>query len=136
MGWLNPPTGSGRIEIRALRLVATHGALDEERTRAQPFELDIDLVLDATDAGASDRLTDTVDYGAVVERAAHVVRSTSFLLLEALADAVARGILDLDRRVEQVAVSVRKLRPPIPEDLGSVGVKVCRVRPGDGAGPG
>jgi dihydroneopterin aldolase len=118
-----------RIEIRALRVVATHGALAEEQQRAQPFELDLDIWLDTTTAGASDRLADTVDYGAVVERVATLTRDTSFLLLEALADAVALAVTGLDPRVEQVAVVVRKLRPPIAEDVESVGVRVVRTRP-------
>jgi 7,8-dihydroneopterin aldolase/epimerase/oxygenase len=129
---VNRPRGRGnRIEIHALRVVATHGALAEERERAQPFELDIDLVVDTSAAARSDRLEDTVDYGMATERAAHVVRSTSFLLLESLADAVATAMLDLDERVAAAAVSLRKLHPPVPEDVGSVGVRVVRRRPED-----
>jgi dihydroneopterin aldolase len=125
-----------RIEIRSLRVVATHGALAEERTRAQPFELDLDVWLDATLPGVSDRLADTVDYGAVVEGAASVVRRTSFLLLEALAEAVAVAVIELDDRVERVSVTVRKLHPPIPEDLGSAGVRIVRDRrSGDAPAP-
>ena len=57
-------------------------------------------------------------------------RETSFLLLEALADTVARAVTELDPAVERVAVVVRKLEPPIAEDLGSVGVRVVHGRPG------
>lgn len=124
-----------RIEVRGLRVVATHGALPEERERAQPFELDLDVSTDTTVAGGSDRLSDTVDYGAVVERVAALVRETSFLLLEALAGAVAQAVLDLDPRVERVAVVVRKLRPPIGEDVGSVGVRVVKGRTEESARP-
>jgi len=118
-----------RIEIRALRLVATHGVLAEERDRPQPFELDIDLWLGT--AARSDRLEETVDYGAVINCAADVVRRTSFLLLESLAAAVAEAVRDLDPRAERIAVTVRKLRPPVPEDVGSVGVRVELARPED-----
>ena len=130
-----PYRRSDRIEVRALRVVATHGALPEERQRAQPFELDLDVWVDTAAAGANDRLADTVDYGVVVERVAALVRDTSFLLLEALAHAVAGAVIELDSRVERVAVAVRKLRPPIDEDVGSVGVRVVRGRP-EGDGPG
>lgn len=121
-----------RIEVRALRVVATHGALPEERERAQPFELDLDVWVDTGAAGASDQLTDTVDYATVVERVAALVRDTSFTLLEALAEAVAQAVSEVDARVERVAVTVRKLRPPIGEDVGSVGVALERGRPGAG----
>ena len=113
-----------RIEVRGLRVVATHGVLDHERERPQPFELDLDVAVDLGPAASSDRLVDAVDYGAVVAAAAETVRASSFQLLEAVAEAV----LSLDPRVAEVVVAVRKLRPPLPEDLGSVGVRVVRGR--------
>jgi 7,8-dihydroneopterin aldolase/epimerase/oxygenase len=117
-----------RIEIRGLRVVGIHGVLPEERERAQPFLLDLDVRLDAAPAGRSDRLEDTVDYGAVVELAAGVVAGPRFALVEALADAVARAVLGLDHRVAAVAVSVHKLRPPLPFDVASAGARVVRRR--------
>jgi dihydroneopterin aldolase len=129
-----PPGGPGgdrpadRIEIRGLRVVGIHGVLPEERERAQPFLLDLDVRLDAGPAGRSDRLEDTLDYGAVVELAAGVVAGPRFALVEALAEAVAGAVLGLDRRVAAVAVSVHKLRPPLPFDVASAGVRVVRRR--------
>ncbi|HVX23066.1 MAG TPA: 2-amino-4-hydroxy-6-hydroxymethyldihydropteridine diphosphokinase [Acidimicrobiales bacterium] len=130
------PTGSidstdpdDRIEIRDLRVTGVHGVLPEERERAQPFAVDLDAWLDAAPAAASDALADTVDYGDVVLQVAAVVAGRSFQLLEALASELARVVLDADRRVAAVAVTVRKLRPPLPADVGSVGVRVVRRRP-------
>jgi len=124
-----------RIELRDLRVMGVHGVLPEERERAQPFSLDLDVWLDTEEAGASDDLARTVDYGALAALAAGVVADSSFSLLEAVADAVARAVLDHDDRLVGVAVTVRKLRPPVPLDLGSVGVRVVRRRPPDD-GPG
>lgn len=120
--------GGDRIEIRRLRLVGTHGVLPEERQRAQPFTVDLDLWLDTTAAGASDDLADTVDYGAVVAAVAQVVQGTSHRLLESLAGAVADTALAHDPRVATVAVTVTKVRPPLPFDVGGVGVRVVRRR--------
>ena len=124
---MTPASRGDRIEIRSLRVVATHGALPEERERPQPFELDIDFWV-GVGAGGTDTLADTVDYGTVVSVAAGVVRNTSFILLEGLAEAVAGAVLGLDHRVERVAITVRKLRPPIGEDVGTVAVRVVRPR--------
>ena len=66
------PVQPDRIELRGLRVLGAHGALPEERQRAQPFEVDLDLELDLRPAGRSDRLADTVDYGAVTEAVAAV----------------------------------------------------------------
>lgn len=128
------PAGDGRpgdrIEIRGIRVTGVHGVLPEEGARAQPFALDIDAWLDATSAARSDALADTVDYGALVELAARVVAENRFALVESLADAVARAVLSHDQRIVVAEVAVHKLRPPVPFDVGSVGVRVVRRRGG------
>lgn len=118
-----------RIELRGLRVVGTHGVLTEERERAQPFEVDLDLVVDLRPAGVSDALADTVDYGAVVDTVATTVSGPrSFALLEALAWHVADAVLDVDHRINGVTVALRKLRPPLAVDIDTVGVRVVRTR--------
>ena len=119
---------SGRIELRGLRAVGTHGVLPEELARAQPFELDLDLELDLEPAVATDDVTDTVDYGAVAEMAGRVVATESFRLLESLAARIADTVM-ADPRVESVTVAVRKLHPPVAGDLASAGVRLTRRRP-------
>ena len=118
-----------RIELRGLRLVGVVGVLPEERTRAQPLELDVDLAVDMAAAGASDALDDTVDYGAVCDTLAAVVAELRPELLERLAVALAEAVLALDGRIAQVDLAVRKLGPPVPHALTSSGVRVTRVRP-------
>lgn len=125
-----PRGGGGRIEVRDLRLLGVHGVLAAERERPQPFSLDLDVWLSETAAGTTDALADTVDYADLVARAVAVVEGRSFALLEALGAAVADQLLRADDRVAAVAVTVRKLRPPLPVRVGSVGVRVVRRRPG------
>ncbi|HEX9994461.1 MAG TPA: dihydroneopterin aldolase [Acidimicrobiales bacterium] len=117
------------IELRGLRVVGTHGALPEEQVRAQPFEVDLDVHADLAPAGASDALDDTIDYGALAAAVERVVASEHHQLLERLAQRIADVALD-DPRVASVTVVVRKLRPPVPQDLASSGVRVTRRRAG------
>lgn len=114
------------IELRDLRIVTVCGVLPEERERPQPFALDLDLEVDLAAAGVSDDLDATVDYGAVTE-AAVTAASGGFHLLEAMAESVSEAVL-ADERIAAVTVSVRKLRPPVPFDLGSAGVRIHRMR--------
>ena len=117
-----------RIEIRGLRVLGTHGVLPEERVRPQPFEVDLDLHVALDTAGRTDDLDDTVDYAGVVDRVRGIVGgSHSWLLLEALASAIASAVLT-SPRVESVTVSIRKLQPPLAADIVTVGVRITRSR--------
>jgi dihydroneopterin aldolase len=124
---------TGRIELRGLRVLGHHGALPGEQDTAQPFELDLDLEAELDDAAGADDLEKTVDYSRVVEVATAIVAERRFLLLEALAGAVATGVLEIPR-VDAVTVTVRKLRPPVPADIASAGVRLRRERGVDGSG--
>lgn len=122
------PTPLDRIELRGLRVVAICGALPEERERAQPLEVDLDVEADLSAAGRSDRLDDTIDYGALCDVVEAVVEGAEAVLLEHLAEEVADAILAVDDRVLAVTVSVRKLRPPLPHALATSGVRIRRAR--------
>jgi dihydroneopterin aldolase len=117
-----------RIELRGLRVVGRVGVLDLERTQDQPLEIDLDLTLDLVAAGASDDLADTVDYGAVCAEVVATVREGHVDLLEHLTARIATTVLKLDDRIAAVAVTVRKLRPPVPVDLATSGVRIVRTR--------
>ena len=116
-----------RIEVRGLRVVGVHGALPEEQDRAQPFEVDVDVEADLSVAGASDHLPDTVDYATVAAVAAGVVTGERCRLLERLAERIASRVADVDPRIRAVTITVRKLRPPVPVDLASAGVRITRL---------
>ena len=115
------------VELRGLRVVGTHGVLVEEQTRAQPFEVDLDVGADLTAAGRSDDLGDTLDYGAIAGAVARVVTDEHHALLERLAQRIADEVL-ADPRAQWVTVRVKKLRPPVPVDLASAAVRVTRTR--------
>ncbi len=125
-----------RIELRGLRVVAVHGVLAEERDRAQPFEVDLDLSVDLSVPGRSDDLADTVDYGALCDAVAAALGPPSAQLLEHLAQRAADAALDAaGRHGRAVTVTVRKLRPPVPLDLAAAAVTVTRSRPSPPAAP-
>jgi dihydroneopterin aldolase len=122
-------TERDRIELRGLRFMALVGALPEEVDRVQPLELDLDVEANLAVAGVSDELADTIDYGALCALAERtVVGGGHVRLLEAVADQVARAVLEADVRITRVTVAVRKLRPPVPQDLATSGVRVTRSR--------
>ncbi len=78
---------------------------------------------------ASDDLADTIDYGAVCDTVEQVCAGGRPQLLEHLAELVATAVLDLDPRITRASVAVRKLRPPVPQQLATSGVRLVRGRP-------
>ncbi|MFT7646587.1 MAG: dihydroneopterin aldolase [Candidatus Poriferisodalaceae bacterium] len=117
-----------RIELRGLRVVTIVGVLPEERVRAQPLELDLDLYGDLRAAGETDDLDKTVNYGTVTTLVTEICHREHAQLLERLAHVVADELCALDGVVAATA-TVRKLRPPVPEDLASSAVCVTRMAP-------
>ena len=124
------------IHIRDLRVLTVIGALPHEQEQAQPIRVDLDLHVDLTEAGISDELDDTVNYGLVADEIAAMAADNKFVLLERLADEIARNTLRFDR-VEAVDVTVTKLRPPVATALESTpgprrrkSVAFCTIRAG------
>ena len=113
------------IAIRGIRAMGVHGALEEEQHRPQPFEIDVELEIDAALPSQTDRLEDTVDYGAVAEAVVRVVESERYHLLERMATRIAE-VCSADQRVQGVEVTVRKLHPPVRALLDHVSVTVRR----------
>jgi dihydroneopterin aldolase len=116
-----------QIELRGLVASGYCGALREEQVRAQPLEVDLDVTLDLAKAGASDALEDTVDYGVLCAMVERIITTEKFALLERLAERIAEVSL-ADERVDAVTVAVRKLRPPVPQQLSTSGVRITRRR--------
>jgi dihydroneopterin aldolase len=119
--------GQDRIELRGLRLVCAVGVPDVERARPQPVEIDLDVVVAVAGAAAGDDLSGTADYATALDAVAGAVTGSSYRLLESLAEAVAAAVL-ADPRVEEVTVALRKLQPPVPNDLATAGVRLTRGR--------
>ena len=113
----------GTILVQGLEILGVHGVLPEEQTRAQPFSVDLELSADLGPAGSSDDLADTIDYGAVIDAVVRVVQTERYQLLERLAARIAT-VCHEDNRVTSATVTVRKLRPPVPASIESVGVRV------------
>jgi dihydroneopterin aldolase/2-amino-4-hydroxy-6-hydroxymethyldihydropteridine diphosphokinase len=119
-------TPGDRISIHGIVVSTIVGVLPHEREIAQPIRVDLDLFVDLHDAGRSDELADTVNYGEVAVQVASAFRESKDVLLERLADRAAEIAVGFGR-VEAVDVTVTKLRPPVPENLESTSVTITRL---------
>lgn len=111
------------IEVRDLRCRVIVGVLAEERTHPQIISIDLSIERPFAEAVRRDDLAATTNYAEVLALAERVAVEGEFLLLETLADRVAREVLDYDAAVGAVTVAVRKVGPPVAQDVGSLGVR-------------
>ena len=84
-------------------------------------------VLNLQPAGIDDDLEKTVDYAKVYEATRQIVESTSFRLLEALAEAISHEIL-ADFTVSEVGVRIRKPKVELGGPLDHAAVEIWRRR--------
>jgi 7,8-dihydroneopterin aldolase/epimerase/oxygenase len=114
-----------RIQLRGLTVRGHHGVFAHERRDGQDFVVDLTVWLDLAPAAASDELADTLDYGALAQRAAAIVGGEPCDLIEAVAGRIADDVLT-DTRVQAVQVVLHKPSAPIPLDFADVAVVLTR----------
>jgi dihydroneopterin aldolase len=119
---------SDAIFITGLLVHAHHGVMRHETKVGQQFAIDLSLAIDLAEAGASDKLVDTVSYASIVEAATRAFTAKSFRLVEAAAQAIADEVLASFPRVASVRVTVHKPHAPIAAIFGDVGVTILRTR--------
>jgi dihydroneopterin aldolase len=102
-----------------------HGVSAAEKETGRRFEVDCELLVDLAEPGKTDLLNDTIDYNAVYELVANIVKNKSFSLLEGLAANLASDILAVFPVIE-VTIRVRKIVPPIDGIIDHIEVEVTR----------
>lgn len=118
-----------RIELRGLTVRGHHGVFEHERTDGQDFVVDITVWIDLAAAAASDDLADTLDYGALAQKAADIVAGPPRDLIETVSAEIADAVM-ADTRVHAVEVVLHKPHAPIPLTFTDVAVVARRSRRG------
>lgn len=114
------------IRIKDLEIFAKHGVYKEETALGQKFLVSCTLFLDAREAGKKDDLGSSVDYGAVCHLIKHHMEVHTFQLIEALAEHLARTILNVDEKIQKVEVEIKKPWAPIGLPLDTASVRIVR----------
>ncbi|WP_067623728.1 dihydroneopterin aldolase [Alicyclobacillus acidiphilus] len=116
------------ISLCGMQFYGYHGALAEERALGQRFVVSVWLRCDLRAAGERDDLNLTVNYAEVYQVVRRIVEGTPKRLLEAVAEDLARHILEHFSPVQSVAVEIQKPGAPIEGVFDSVAVKIKRHR--------
>ena len=115
------------IFLREVRVDTVIGVYEWERRAPQTIELDLDIGIPSEAPCHSDNIGDTIHYGVVVERLRATLAEQHFLLIEALAEHIARIVRE-EFGAPWVRVAVTKLG--ILPGVKKVGVQIeCGHRP-------
>ena len=96
-----------KIHIRDLLLRCVIGVYDWERENKQDILINITLYADLRNAGQTDDIVDTVDYKVIKEKVVQMVESSSFNLIEGLAERVTEICLE-NPKVKKASVLIDK----------------------------
>lgn len=122
------PDRSDRLFIRGMAVFARHGVHRAEAELGQRFNIDLTLELDTREAGDSDDYSRTVCYGDVYATVRTLAETERFMLIEALAEAIAARLLADYPRLTAVEIEIRKPSAPIAGIFDTVGLAIRRTR--------
>jgi dihydroneopterin aldolase len=115
------------LRVSGIRTEGRHGASAGERDEAQPFDVDLEIEIEA----GGDALEETADYREIVAVVRTVIEDESHTLIETIARRVAQAVVGLPR-VRTCRAVVHK--PAAAERLGIEDVSVEAAASG-GAAP-
>ncbi|WP_075620317.1 dihydroneopterin aldolase [Paenisporosarcina indica] len=115
------------IHVNEMEFWGYHGVFAEETKLGQRFRVTLSLAVDLQEAGQTDDLEKTVNYGEAFVVCQKVVEGEPAKLVETVAERIATGILSkFTGLVKGCKVIVIKPDPPIPGHYRSVAVEITR----------
>jgi dihydroneopterin aldolase len=111
------------VELRGLSIYTHHGVTDAEQEVGQRLEIDVTFDVPDCDAVLTDRVEDTIDYGAVADIVALAATERSYRTLERLAHVIGERLMER-YGCETVRVRAAKPEPPLPLAIEEVAVEV------------
>lgn len=119
-----------RLSIHSAEYYGYHGVRKEERSLGGRYQVDVEIVYDASQAVMSDDVSDTINYEEVLYRVReHMNGDEPYDLIETLAFDIAASILDTFDVAHSATVRVRKLTVPVQQVLGHVQAEITLNRP-------
>ena len=115
------------VFVEGIKFHGFHGLTKLERQVGVRLSVDVTLELDLERSGRSDRMADTLDYGAVHKKVIEVGRGRSYRLLETFSRTLIDELLEAFP-ADRVTVRVRKETPVLDGIVDAVGVQMSRSR--------
>lgn len=117
-----------KIIMQHMGFYGFHGVLEEEKTLGQKFFVDLEMLVDLSEAGRSDQVDNTVSYADVYDDVKYFVESARYNLIEALAENICNMILTKYSQVGEVMVRIKKPEAPVRGIFDYFAVEIRRGR--------
>ena len=114
-----------KIFLENLEVKCKIGIFDWERKIRQKIALDLEFPADIRKAAKRDRIQDTTDYKAIAKETIRFVSTSSFFLIETLAERLAQNLLKKFRLRE---IKIRLSKPGAIRGAKNVGIEILRKR--------
>ena len=115
----------GVIRLKNMQFYGFHGVSKSEKHLGGRFEVDVEMHLSLKDSCESDDLNDTINYEVIYRTVDSCIRKDKFYLIEALANSIAKDILN-EHPVDSLMVRVRKPHAPVKGVLDTIEVEIER----------
>ena len=117
-----------KILLNNLGFYGYHGVLKEEGILGQKFFIDMELYLETNESGLTDDMNKSVSYADVYEVVKEITEKRRFNLIEALAENIAKEVLEKFNLINEVMVRVKKPEAPVNGIYDYFGVEIRRSR--------
>ena len=111
------------LSIEGLKVDTIIGVYQWEREVKQSVIIDLVLETKSTSSGLEDSIEFAVDYEAVSDMVSNLVQSSSFLLIETLAEAIAGKLL---REFAIRSIRLKLSKPSAIQNAANVGITIER----------
>lgn len=115
-----------KIRIKKLEVFAKHGVFLEENVLGQKFVISATLHVNTRQAGCTDDLAQSINYGEVCQFIKALTEDNVFKLLETLAEKLAQGLLLQFPKIAKIDILIEKPWAPIGLPLETASVEISR----------
>jgi dihydroneopterin aldolase/2-amino-4-hydroxy-6-hydroxymethyldihydropteridine diphosphokinase len=115
-----------QIKIQGLQVFANHGVYPEENVLGQKFVINATLYTSTRQAGFTDQLELSINYGEVSQHITRFLKEHTFKLLERAAELLARELLLTYPLLQKIDLEIQKPWAPVGLPLDTVSVAISR----------
>jgi len=114
------------VRLEGMEFYSFHGVLQDEKKDGNTFVVDLEYDYSSV-CGATDTISDAVDYSAVYDIVKQIM-AVPHELLESLASEICEGVMQACLKIERIEVCVKKKNPPVGGPCAWSTVTTCLRR--------